>query len=227
MALDKADYVKGLRAKFVIQRGRSGKQNTLSTCGCCLMEQNCYAVAAWRRFFKTEKDIKRVIELGTGRGGWSYVLNEECKKYDIEFRTFELYPEKCEACEKHGFVCELIPPDLFGFNPDGQDRLAESAGNQPMKEIVAEEGRTVLLVDSAYRMEVIEYLFEYMKPNDIVATHDYARTAPFGQRIMRAQNIWRSNGMQLKHFTRLNLPLDEYRPMLFWRAAWGVFLVNK
>jgi len=206
---DRADYVKGLRARFSIQRGPGGKQVTTSTCGCCLMEQNCYAIAAFRRFFKTEKEIKRVIELGTGRGGFSYFLNEECKKYDTEFSTFETEPHKCTACEKHGFVSELTSKD---------------ADPNYLGDIIKREGRTILLVDSAKKNADVAKYVKFLKPNDVVMVHDYAHDRSFYHSVMRAKNIWRSCGTQLKHMSGTHDSLEKYRPMLFWRAAWGAFV---
>ena len=134
----------GLYFPFVIGRGRGGKQLNTAPCGCCDMEQNCYAIAAFRRFFKTESNIKRVIELGTGQGGFSQFLNEQCIAKNIEFRTFEVDPKKCTACAKHGFVSEMILED------------------EKIGDIIRSSGKTVLLVDGGDKAEDIINFSQYL-----------------------------------------------------------------
>jgi hypothetical protein len=208
----KADVFKGLRVNFWTRRGKGGKQRAQSTCGCCVMEQNYYAIAAFRYLFKKERDIKRVIEVGTGEGGFSQFLNGECLRREIEFRTFELYPEKCTACEKHDFTSELIPND-------------EKVG-----EIISQEGRTVLLVDSADKAGDISKFAPHLKNKDIVMGHDYAKDRTIGRYKLRDTNIWRSRGWYLSDIRDNGVmkdnDLEEFRPRVFWRAAWGAFIKN-
>ena len=212
MKRQSAVIFKGLRAHFQTRRGRGGKQRTIAPCGCCQMEQNCYAIAAFRYLFKKEGDIKRVIELGTGEGGLSQFLKDECSRRQISFRTFEAYPEKCSACEKHGFISELIPND-------------EKVG-----ELIGQKGRTILLIDSGNKAADIAKFAPYLKDKDVVMGHDYAKDRTIGRYKLRNTGIWRSQGWFLSNIRDngviKNNNLEEFRPRVFWRAAWGAFIKN-
>jgi len=57
------------------------------------VQQHPDSFSVFEKFFEQNQDLDLVIELGSGGGGLSMFISDQCKKYDIKFVTYEKRPD--------------------------------------------------------------------------------------------------------------------------------------
>jgi len=141
------------------------------------MQQSMLGVVTLAELLNEEKP-KRVIELGTGAGGLSLLLESWCLRHKAEFATYDkeqperhatLYPSG--GLWQHGNFWKLMPPVLLGkWESPGKTLLLCDGGNKPK--------------------EVNEYA-PVLRVGDIVGVHDYCVSLEVFRDI-RWKGGWRS-----------------------------------
>lgn len=137
------------------------------------MKQADNAVDVFTEFFKIEK-FDRVIELGTGSGGFTLFLGEH---YGKKLYTFDIRDKliKVEGIKKQlkklGVSINVV--NIFETND--------------VKKLIIKKGRVLLLCDNGHKPREVELFSPILKSGDVIMVHDYFRTI----RAYHEQNDWR------------------------------------
>lgn len=129
------------------------------------VQQHPKAFEVFEEFFKQNADLDLVVELGSGGGGLSMFISDQCKQYDIKFLTYEKYPDK-------GITHN---PEFQNRNIDfRQQDIFDEKTKTEVKQAIAESGKTLVLCDGGNKIKEFNTYVDYLKLGDIIMAHDYA-----------------------------------------------------
>ena len=171
---------------------------------------------AFETFFYFLKEVrpKRILEVGTSKGGFTYFLNESCKRLGIDCHIISLdineypwYPEMIES------GIDLRIENVF-------DENYESV-NDYIKDFISADGTTIVLCDGGNKQKEFEVLSQYLKDGDFILGHDYAYDVEnFKEKI--ENKIW--NWLELTEIDIENSckrhNLVDYRREVFESIVW-------
>lgn len=108
-----------------------------------------------------ENEIRQIVEIGTNRGGLSILLSDMAPKgcqiltLDIHDHVIKFNPKEYED------NLTFVAADCFSV---GKDLIASW---------IQKDGQSMLLCDGGNKNREFNSFSEYLKPNDIILTHDY------------------------------------------------------
>lgn len=136
-------------------------------------------------------DFSQIIELGTGHGGISLFLSLysllsrtpiDSEFPDAEYlRTYhygshhktpkEFFTFDCKEGDKN--VSKII--NSMGCRFEKRDILSNKTDEEYIGSLIAKKGRTLLLVDNGNKIKEFDMYSKYLKPGDIIMTHDFCQ----------------------------------------------------
>lgn len=125
------------------------------------MSQTSKAIAFWEKVL-TPLDFKRIIELGTGNGHFSYYFRLFCKVRNADFYTFDL-----EDWDKPDEIREFFHQrDVF-----------ETKNIEEIATLIRSPGMTVIFCDTGTKNKIKELnvFSPYLKKGDIIAIYEWGR----------------------------------------------------
>lgn len=129
------------------------------------VQQHPAAFDIFEVFFANNQDLDLVIELGSGGGGLSMFLSDQCKKYNIKFVTYEKYPD--------GGITDNI--EFTKRNIDFKQRdIFDPQTIQEVKDLLSSSGKSLVLCDGGNKIKEFNTYVDYIKLGDIIMAHDYA-----------------------------------------------------
>jgi hypothetical protein len=171
---------------------------------------------AFETFFYFLKEVrpKRILEVGTSKGGFTYFLNESCKKIGLDCHILSLdineYPWYSEMIESG---IDLRIENVFDENYE--------TVKDYIKDFISSDGTTMVLCDGGNKQKEFEVLSQYLKDGDFILGHDYAYDIEtFKEKI--ENKIW--NWLELterdiEDTCRKN-KLVDYRREVFESVVW-------
>jgi hypothetical protein len=139
---------------------------------------------AFETFFYFLKEVrpKRILEIGTAKGGFTYFLNESCHNLNLDCHIISLdineYPWFDEI-KKSGV--DLRIENVFSENyEDVSDYI---------KEFISSEGITIVLCDGNDKKKEFELLSKYLKVGDFILAHDYSFDKEYFEKNINGE-IW-------------------------------------
>ena len=129
-------------------------------------QQNHYA---YESFFNLLKEVKpsRIIEIGTGMGGFTLFLKMCCN--DLELNT-KIVSYETNGRESYEFIrshdIDVRVKNVFFENYAGIE--------QELIDLIVEDGVCLVLCDGGHKISEFNLLSKYIKNGDIIMAHDYA-----------------------------------------------------
>ena len=116
----------------------------------------------WERVLNTRRDLRSIIEFGSGSGGFSLYLALQAYQRDMQFATFDLW--KTHSAETRlgkllGMSEHCYAGDLF----DGSARRVINELPHPL----------ILLCDNGEKPREFREFAPLLKAGDIIAVHDF------------------------------------------------------
>jgi len=125
------------------------------------MSQNRMAVPVWSYLMELHPPA-RIVELGSGNGGFTTVLGIHAWRIGAKVYSFErhLAPDARWKSLAEFLGIEFFMGDLFGMVP-------------AIKQIIQFDGPTILLCDNGNKIREFHLFAPYLKSGDIIAAHDH------------------------------------------------------
>lgn len=144
-------------------------------------QQHPDAFVNFYNFLKKEKP-KRILEIGTGLGGFTLFLKLSCAELNlnceiITFDIIERYNKNLLSNLKIDCRIENI------FNED------YSQVKKEIIEFIQNDGVTLILCDGQNKIKEFNLLAQYMKEEDFIMAHDYCATKEIFEKQIKNQ-IW-------------------------------------
>lgn len=180
------------------------------------MAQNQNAIIVWDTFFKYlahEKiDVGRIIELGTGAGGFSVLLSVYCQTVGADFITYDFDEKQWPL--KHKELFRRLQVDRRLTDLDQPETIKE------ISDLIEQDGTTILLCD-ARKVKDWQDFAEHLKPGDFIASHDYAPSQDYFVTHMVGR-IWSHIYLQDREIESIcrEHNLEPVSPEMFLTAAW-------
>jgi hypothetical protein len=129
-------------------------------------QQNHYA---YESFFNLLKEVKpsRIIEIGTGMGGFTLFLKMCCD--DLELNT-KIVSYETNGRDSYEFIrnngIDVRVKNVFFEGYVGAE--------QELIDLIVEDGVCLVLCDGGHKISEFNLLSKYIKNGDIIMAHDYA-----------------------------------------------------
>jgi hypothetical protein len=123
------------------------------------MSQNVIAPAAWMQAIYDGRP-RRVIEIGTCKGGLSSLLSGVLAMYGAEFHTMDVRAGGQENQYPLYGKSEFYQWDCF-------QHISE------IRQLIQRPGKTFLLCDGGNKAKEFNTFAHFLKPGDVIAGHDY------------------------------------------------------
>lgn len=175
-------------------------------------QQNHNAYKVFYEFLKTVKP-KRILEIGTGVGGFAYALQSFINDLELDtiFRTYDIHPGITEKLREFGVDARIenIFDDDYKTIP------------QEVIDFIRGDGITIVLCDGARKIEEFKLLSEFIKEGDFILAHDYSSNLEYYQEHIY-QKIWvwfeiRDSDIE-EVVQKYNL--KPYKPEEFQQVVW-------
>ena len=128
-------------------------------------QQNHKVFEVFYNFLKKIKP-KRILEIGTSKGGFTHFLNEACKEENLgtKILTFDIYEYPWyDKFIENGI--DLRIDDIFYWD--------EKQIKKYVVDFIREEGITLVLCDGGDKVTEFEILSKFIKNGDYIMAHDY------------------------------------------------------
>lgn len=129
------------------------------------VQQHPDAFNVFEKFFEQNQDLDLIIELGSGGGGLSMFISDQCKKYDIKFVTYEKRPD--------AGITNNSEFSKRGIDFRQQDIFDEKTISE-CKELLSTHSKSLVLCDGGNKIKEFNTYSDFIKLGDIIMAHDYA-----------------------------------------------------
>jgi hypothetical protein len=164
---------------------------------------------AVEQFSKVLSEFNTIIEIGTGRGAFSYWIRNTMDK-DTRFITYDITGDRYEF--KNSDI-DFRVGDCF----------SENVMNEIKQEIEIPNRKVLLLCDGGYKEREFEIFSPSLKSGDVIMCHDYAETVTEFSKLMKTLN-WPTKSES--HYQKL--PLVGLQKWKFYNefknVLWGAFV---
>lgn len=128
------------------------------------MSQSEGEILFWERFL-TRTNFKRIIELGTYKGHFSFYLYLYCIQNKKEFYTYDnldwkSFDKRAHLKNKLNFDKCFKKADIFEIKKE-------------IGEIIQRQGTTIVFCDNGNKPKELKTFTLYLKKDDIIVSHDY------------------------------------------------------
>jgi hypothetical protein len=129
-------------------------------------QQNYNAFEVFYNFIK-ETQPKRILEIGTSNGGFTQFLKYSCDRLGLNTHVVSLdIHEKSWYSDITNMGVDLRIENIF------KDNYQDIPQNY--KDLIQEEGVTIILCDGGDKIREFNLLSKFMKSGDYILGHDYA-----------------------------------------------------
>jgi len=151
---------------------------------------------------------KTIIELGTYRGGFSFLLKDTFAESVIH--TFDPSPD-----------CDLNSLSKDANVITHQEDIFEENTTQKIKNLINQEGLTILFVDNGDKPREFNLFSGFLKNGDIILAHDYAPDGDYFNNNM-VDKIWNWIEIQDSNINDACIinNLENYMKEEFLSVAW-------
>lgn len=142
------------------------QNDSISTYNGWAAQQNPYCFEVFFNFLKKNKP-KRILEIGTALGGFTYFLKYTCNKLqlDCEILSFDIHGRHYyEEMVKYGIDVRI--ENVF-------DEKYENL-KQEIIDFINRDGLTLVLCDGGNKIGEFNLISKFLKKGDIIMAHDYA-----------------------------------------------------
>lgn len=152
----------------IISEGRvNGKTEASITFFNLLIAQNQNALSAYSNLFNSlslnNEKVGRVIEIGTGNGGFSILLRIYSIIENCDFITYDI--GKFGMRQEYQKLYDMLQIDSRFVNCfSNESKLIEE---------IKKDGITILLCDGGDKTREFNYFSQYLKQGDFILAHDY------------------------------------------------------
>ena len=126
-------------------------------------QQSPVAFEVFEEFFSTNKDIDLVVDLGTGRGGFSLFLQEQAKAINSQFVTYDTNTNSINNIKSKSPDIDARVGDVFDVYVQGN-----------IEKMIDMSKKTAVFCDVGNVSKCFNTYSDVIKQNDIILVHDYA-----------------------------------------------------
>ena len=154
----------------------------------------------------------RVIEIGTGRGAFSFWISQT-KREDADFYTYDISGDRFEFQDAK---LNFTVADCF-----------ESDAIAAIQTLIQEPSKRVLLMcDGGNKEREMNVFSKFLKPNDVAMCHDYSESA-LDYNKHKAEHQWPTNSeSHLKNLELAGMSKFEEHYHELKNVFWGAFVKN-
>jgi len=158
---------------------------------------------------------KRILEVGTGLGGFTYFLKLTIDELELDTKI-RTYDTNRFSSQK---ILEENGVDLRIENIFSQDYM--KVISQEVIEYIQEPGITLVLCDGGFKIGEFNLLSEFIKPGDFIMAHDYSCNREYFEEHVN-RKIW--NWIEIEDTNIENASsvfnLVPFMPSEFQEAVW-------
>lgn len=151
------------------------------------LEQRPETIDIFELLFKNTLPA-RIIEIGTFAGGLTLILRDVLDKLNMENIIVHTYDVSDQSMLKERNIANIQINTKNLFSPSYQ-KILDSNAEIEIRDLISQEGKTILLCDGGCKKCEFNILSQYLKPEDIIMAHDYAPNELFFREHM-INNIW-------------------------------------
>jgi predicted O-methyltransferase YrrM len=151
---------------LIYKKSNLEQNDSISTYNGWAAQQNPHCFEIFYNFLKKNKP-KRILEIGTALGGFTYFLKHSCKRLqlDCEILSFDIHGRHYyEEMIKYGI--DVRVENIF-------DEKYEKL-NQEIINFIKLDGLTLVLCDGGNKIGEFNLISKFLKKGDIIMAHDYA-----------------------------------------------------
>ena len=120
----------------------------------------------WEKFFIKCGPLRRVVELGSGMGGFSFYLFLQAKFRNASFYTWDINPV-------HQAVLPFAEEIGFSQRCHQGDLLKDEKVIKEIRDLISMKRKTLLFCDNGNKPKEVALYVPYLKPGDYMAVHDW------------------------------------------------------
>lgn len=170
-------------------------------------------------FKKFLADIKpkRILEIGTGSGGFTMFLRDtldELGMSETKIRTFEVNQLPFfEQLRSRGI--EVFHDNIFDYSYFNLEKP------ELVKPFIEEDGTTLVLCDGGYKITEFKILSSFLKNGDFIMAHDYCPNKEYFEEHIN-NKIWLWCEIEDKYIQEVFEPnnLKSYNQEEFQKVVW-------
>ena len=162
-------------------------------------------------FSKIIPKFDNIIEIGTSLGAFTLLL-DKFRKEGSNLTTWEI-SRKAPRIKEYGI--DIRYGDVFTF-----------VNQDSIKQLLQQEGRSILLCDGGYKNDEVKVFSEFLKPKDVIMCHDFMSTKTEWQKVTKSLN-WKFNPESHLEFIQHTMSTQNLKPWYhkeFRQILWGSFI---
>lgn len=177
--------------------------------------QNPNISNSFRELFKRIKP-SRILEIGTGNGGVTLILRDlldELNMNDCIIKTYDIVDHTTSILKEHKNI-DLKIQNIFD---NDYNKIIDSE----VINFIKQDGVTVILCDGTNNKLEFKLLSQYIKINDIIMAHDYAKDNEYFLKYVfdKVWNFWEISEFDIKDSIE-KYKLDDFMFEDFAKVAW-------
>lgn len=167
--------------------------------------------------FLNEVKPKRILEIGTARGGFTQFLSWVSKEnnLDIHILSYDIfvYRDANWFEEMANNNVDLRIENVFSND--------YTEVKQEVIDYIQQDGTTIVLCDGAEKIKEFNLLSNYLKPGDYILAHDYAETRELFENEIQ-NKLWNWNEINQEQIVNscLKNNLEKYNADVFESVVW-------
>lgn len=126
-------------------------------------QQSPVAFELFPKFFDENKDIDLVIDLGTGRGGFSLFLHEQAAAINSKFVTYDANENSITNIKSKIPDVDARVGDVFDIYTQGE-----------IEKLIDSSGKVAVFCDAGNVVKCFNTYSDLIKQDDLILVHDYA-----------------------------------------------------